>query len=145
MDSHGRLFPKGEPKEKARLYARYEELVASGFEDLSGFDAGELDWLQRIHDKHLDYYREERRMHFGAFALVGVVFIILLPATLFLEDYFLILAGVEGLLLALLVPYTFVYRRYEEGVREKMRQSVLLENMRRLAREGGEAGEEERS
>jgi hypothetical protein len=37
--------------------------------------------------------------------------------------------------LILLAPYTFVYRRYEEGVRLKMTQSVVLENAVRLRRE----------
>lgn len=131
MDSNGRLFPKGQLANRSRLYSEYEALVESGFSGLERFGDEDLDWLQQIHDKHLDFFREERRMHFGAFALVGVVFIILLPATLFLEDYFLILAAVEALLLALLAPYTFVYRKYEEGVRLKMRQSVMIENERR--------------
>ena len=76
-------------------------------------------------------------MHFGAFALVGLAFIILLPATLFLEDYFLVLAGAQALLLALLVPYVFVYRKYEEGVRRMMREAIILENARRLRVEKG--------
>jgi len=140
MDSSGRLFPKGQPKRRARLYASYEELAGRGFDGLDRFSDEELDWLQGIHDRHLDFLREERRMHFGAFALVAVVFIILLPATLYLEDYFLVLAAVEALLLVLLVPYTFVYRKYEEGVRLRMRQAVLLENERRMRSERGEEG-----
>jgi hypothetical protein len=133
MDSYGKLFEKGELKTPSALYGAYEGLAADGFGDLDRFSKGELDWLQRIHDKHLAFFKEERRMHFGAFALVGLSLLILLPAVLTAKtDYFLPLAGVWLLLLVLLVPYTFVYRRYEEGVRRKMRESVILENERRL-------------
>ena len=77
-------------------------------------------------------------MHFGAFALVGLAFIILFPALLTATEHFLPLLGVEGLLFILLVPYTFVYRKYEEGVRRMMKESVLIENARRLLAEKGE-------
>jgi hypothetical protein len=135
MDSRGRIFAPGEPGEKSALLARYEELRAKGFAELSSLSEPELDWLQAIHDKHLQFYKEERRMHFGAFALVGLALVILLSATLSLEQYFLPLAAIEVLLLILMVPYTFVYRRYEEGVRLMMKQSLLLENERQLRRE----------
>ena len=133
MNSDGRLFPAGAPKPASGLLAEYERLRRSGFEGLERFSTGDLDWLQRIHDKHLDFYREERRMHFGAFALVGLAFVVLLGPTLTLAetDFFLPLAGAEALLFLLLVPYTFVYRRYEEGVRRMMRDSVTLEDARR--------------
>ena len=137
MDSNGKLFSKGGPEPRSELLAAYEEITAGGFRDLDRFSVEDLDWLQHIHDRHLDFFREERRMHFGAFALVGLAFIILLPATLFLEDYFLILAGAQALLLALLVPYVFVYRKYEEGVRRMMREAIILENVRRLRVEKG--------
>lgn len=143
MDSDGRLFKKGqEPAVKAELLAAYEQASADGFTDLDAFSAEELDWLQRIHDRRLDYLVEERRMHFGAFALVGLALVVLLPAMLTIEEHFLPLAAVEALLLLLLVPYTFVYRRYEEGVRRMMRESVLLENARRLRVEAGSGSEE---
>ncbi len=137
MDSNGKLFPRGGPEPKSELLAAYEEITAAGFKDLDRFSVEDLDWLQHIHDRHLDFFREERRMHFGAFALVGLVFIILLPATLSLEDYFLVLAGAQAMLLALLVPYVFVYRKYEEGVRRMMREAIILENARRLRVEQG--------
>jgi hypothetical protein len=137
MDSNGKLFPKGGPEPKSELLTAYEEITAGGFKDLDRFSNEDLGWLQHIHDRHLDFFREERRMHFGAFALVGLAFIILLPATLFLEDYFLILAGAQAMLLALLVPYVFVYRKYEEGVRRMMREAIILENVRRLRVEKG--------
>ena len=138
MDSDGRLFADGYIETKSRLLEAYEKLATSGFKtDLASFSGDELDWLQRIHDKYLDFYKEERRMHFGAFALVGLALVILLPAMLTLGDYFLPLAAIEALLLVLLVPYTFVYRKYEEGVRRMMRESVLLENARKLRTESG--------
>ena len=132
MDSYGRLFRKGELKDPSSLYLAYERLVDEGFSNLEQFSSEDLDWLQGLHDKHLNFYREERRMHFGAFALVGLAMMIILPAMLSAEAYFLPLAGVFALLFTLLLPYTFVYRRYEEGVRKKMRESILLENERRL-------------
>jgi hypothetical protein len=137
LNSDGTLFPKGAPGPASRLLAEYARLRAAGFGGLDGLPPGDLDWLQRIHDKHLDFYREERRMHFGAFALVGVAFVVLLGPTVALSDtaFFLPLAGAEALLLALLVPYTFVYRRYEEGVRRMMRESVVLEDARRARAE----------
>ena len=139
MNSDGTLFPPGAPGPESALLADYRRLRAERFAGLDRFSAEQLDWLQRIHDKHLDFYREERRMHFGAFALVGLAFAVLLGPTLSLcaTELFLPLAAAEALLLALLVPYTFVYRRYEEGVRRMMRESVLLEDARRARGEKG--------
>ena len=137
MDSSGRIYPAGGPGPESALLRAYQRLTREGFDDLSEFTDAELEWLQRIHDRHLDYYREERKLHFGAFALVGLALVILLPAVLTLEEYFLPLAAVEALLLVLLVPYTFVYRRYEEGVRRKMRQAIQLADARRLRAERG--------
>ena len=136
MDSNGKLFDRL-PQPTAGMLLRYQKLVATDFAGLADeeFSDDELDWLQRIHDKHLDYYREERRMHFGAFALVGVCFILLFPALLTSDSNFPAIAAVEALLFALLIPYTFVYRRYEEGVRRAMGQSMLLENARRVRAE----------
>jgi hypothetical protein len=133
MNSDGTIFADGAPGPASRLLAEHERLRRDGFARLERFSPEELDWLQRIHDKRLDFYREERRMHFGAFALVGLAFVVLLGPTLTLADgpFFLPLAGAEALLLHLLVPYTFVYRRYEEGVRRMMRESVALEDARR--------------
>ena len=132
MDSRGQLFAKGELKNSSKLFLTYQQLSAKGFADLASLSADELDWIAEIHGRYLDFYREERRMHFGAFALVGLALIILFPALLSASDYFLPLLGVEALLFILLVPYTFVYRRYEEGVRRMMRESILIENARRL-------------
>lgn len=142
MDASGRLFRKGRgPARRARLMDLYERLEQERFGDLAGLTAAELEALARIHAVRLSHFAEERRMHFAAFALVGLAAVILLPAVLVLDDYFLPLAGVELLLLILLVPYTFYYRRYEEGTRRMMRESFLIENARLLLEEeGGEAG-----
>jgi hypothetical protein len=132
MNSDGTVFPKGTPGPASRLLAEHGRLRRAGFVGLDRFSAAELDHLKRLHDKQLEFYREERRMHFGAFALVGLAFVVLLGPTLSLAEtaYFLPLAGAEALLLLLLVPYTFVYRRYEEGVRRMMRESLTLEDAR---------------
>ena len=137
MNSDGTLFPPGAPGPSSALLAEYERLRKERFAGIDRLSPAELDWLQRIHDKHLDFYREERRMHFGAFALVGLAFVVLLGPTLSLAEtaFFLPLAGAETLLFLLLVPYVFVYRRYEEGVRRMMRESVALEDARRARRE----------
>jgi hypothetical protein len=137
MDSNGRLFKEGEPSPKSRLYEEFERLAADGYRDLGSVTPDDLEWIQRIHDKHLDFYKEERRMHFGAFALVGLALMIILPSVLRIEDlvYGWPVLGVFVLLVVLLAPYTYVYYKYEEGVRRMMRESVILENARRLAKE----------
>ncbi len=135
MESNGKLFPKGFPVEASALLGRYHALSDNGFPGFDGLTDEEMDWIQRIHDKHLAFYQEERRMHFGAFALVGLAMVLLLPAVLAAEEHFIPLVAAFGLLLILLLPYTYVYMRYEEGVRKKMRESVIIENERRLRRE----------
>jgi hypothetical protein len=135
VDSRGKLFPKGPPDNASALLKTYYRLVEGGFADFGQVADEELEWLQAIHDKHLSFYKEERRMHFGAFALVALAVVLLVPPVLSEERYALPLLAAFGLLLVLLVPYTVVYMRYEEGVRRKMRESVLLENERRLRQE----------
>lgn len=135
MDSRGLVFPGGQPAEKARLLVEYEKLARDGMGDLSAFSEDDLRALSRLHDRRLDYYREERRMHFGAFALAGLAFVILLPALAAAPEMFVPLAVAEALLFALLVPYTFVYRRYEENLRRMMGDAMLLENAIHLREE----------
>ncbi len=136
MDSNGRLFGKDGPKDQSRLLGVYEALKKNGFKRFDeNLSLEDLEWIQHIHDKHLDFFKEERRMHFGAFALAGIAFVILFPALLEAEQYFFHLVAVEALLLILLVPYVFVYRRFEEGVRRMMRESVIIENHRQLKKE----------
>jgi hypothetical protein len=143
MDADGRLFGKRqEPETRARLVALYERLADQGFGDLAGLPAPDLEALSRLHALRLRCYAEERRLHFGAFALVGLATVILLPAVLTLDEYFLPLAAVELLLLGLFVPYTFYYRKYEENTRRMMRESFLIENARLLAGEERSQGTE---
>jgi hypothetical protein len=129
------VFPGDQPNEKAALLAGYERLARDGMGDLSPFSEDDLRALLRLHDRRLGYYREERRMHFGAFALASLAFLVLLPALLATSDMFVPLAAAELLLFALLVPYTFVYRRYEENLRRMMGDAMLLENAIRLREE----------
>jgi hypothetical protein len=132
LNSDGKLFRKGELKSESSLISAYEELTRNGFSGLGGFSGDELNWLQHIHNRYLGFYIEERRMHFAAMALVAIAALILIYPTLTIEKYFLPLAALESFLIALLVPYVFVYYKYEEGVRKKMREAVILENARRL-------------
>jgi hypothetical protein len=132
LNSGGKLFKKGELKPESSLISAYEELTLKGFSDLGGFSEDELNWLQHIHNRYLSFYIEERRMHFSAMALVAVAAVILIYPVLTIEKYFLPLAVLELLLIALLVPYVFAYYKYEEGVRKKMREAIMLENARRL-------------
>jgi hypothetical protein len=141
MDADGRLFGrKDAPAKRAGSVDLYERLAEEGFRDLGDVPAAEIETLARLHDLRLRFYAEERRMHFGAFALVGLAVVILLPAVLTLDEYFLPLAGVELLLLTLLVPYTFQYRKYEENTRRMMREAFLIENARLLAKKDRAAG-----
>jgi len=132
MNSNGKLFPAGAPNPSSVLLDRYQKLCDSDFSNLPSFTPKELDWILKIHDRYLDYYREERTMHFGAFALVALSFMILLGSTMAFDEFFIPFAAAEGMLLMLLIPYIFVYRKYEEGVRKMMRQAVLIENERQI-------------
>ncbi|MFO8073892.1 MAG: hypothetical protein R6V85_18680 [Polyangia bacterium] len=136
MDADGKLFGKqGTPREKARCVEIYERLLAEGFEGLAEVEEDDLESIAGLHALRLEHFEEERRMHFGAFALVGLSLILLLPSVLTIEEYFLPLSAVAALLLILLVPYVFVYRKYEQGVRRAMRESFLIENERLLRRQ----------
>ncbi|HUJ27198.1 MAG TPA: hypothetical protein VLW85_14335 [Myxococcales bacterium] len=98
-----------------RAAGLYRKLAASRYRDLpaSEPDAAVLEPYLRA---RLECEREERRMHFGALALVSVLFFLLLPAVL--RDFGNIgLDLIAVLLLALLVPYVFVYFSYENRVR----------------------------
>ena len=103
--------------EPSRLLALHSELSAIEFaripDDLSDDD---LAWLDAFQALRLETEREERRMHFGAFALVGVLFFLLLP-TLAAGKASLPMLLIALLLIGLLVPYTLVYFGYENRVR----------------------------
>lgn len=103
--------------EKSRRLKLYDELAPNEFsqipEDLTDED---LSWLDEFLSLRLETEREERRMHFGAFALVGVLFFMLLP-TLAMGRAPLPILIIALLLIALLIPYTLVYFGYENRVR----------------------------
>jgi hypothetical protein len=93
----------------------------------------DLRLLERYAKARLKLEMEERRMHFGALALVSVLFFILLPHLLAGEFRNLALDALALLLLALIVPYVFVYFSYENRVREMARLYLrLLEATSRL-------------
>ena len=57
-------------------------------------------------------------MHFGAFALVTVLFFLLLPIILEGGEFVKPLLLIEGLLFFLMVPYVFYYAWYENRLRK---------------------------
>ena len=56
-------------------------------------------------------------MHFGAFALVSILFFIILPQALDGGEYSLPFMLLGGLLFLLMVPYIFYYAWYENRLR----------------------------
>jgi Flp pilus assembly protein TadB len=103
---------------KSRCLDLYEAFAQSRFEQLADdLTESELASLEEYHRARLDAEREERRMHLGAFALVSVLFFLLLPMLVAEAFQVLVLDAVALLLLALAVPYAFVYFDYENRVR----------------------------
>ena len=102
---------------KSRRLCLYDELAKSHFAQVPDMVTDEeLAWLKAYHRERVVAEREERRMHFGAFALVGVLFFILLPG--FIKGPLVIGLGLlELLLLVLVAAYVFVYFSYENRVR----------------------------
>lgn len=111
--------PVAEPgKPKSRLLELYDRLLPGYFAELPPeLDDADLAWLDGFLLSRLETEREERRMHFGAFALVSVLFFILLPQLMAMQFANLALDLLALLLLVLLVPYVFVYFGYENRVR----------------------------
>ncbi len=105
----------GRPTSK-RL-ALYDELAKKHFAEVPDTVTDEeLAWLEGYHHQRVIAEREERRMHFGAFMFVGILFFILLPG--FVTGPLVIALGIlELLLLGLIVAYVFVYFGYENRVR----------------------------
>jgi Flp pilus assembly protein TadB len=104
------------PGEKSWRLTLYDELARSHFGVLPAeLTRAQLEWLAAHVHLRLELEKEERRMHFGAFALVSVLFFLLLPPVV--AGTSLALALLELLLFALLVPYVFVYFGYENRVR----------------------------
>lgn len=103
--------------DKSRLLALYDALAASEFAQIpEALSDADLAWLDGFLALRLETEREERRMHFGAFALVGMLFFMLLP-TLAAGRASLAMLLIALLLIGLLVPYTLVYFGYENRVR----------------------------
>jgi hypothetical protein len=103
---------------KSRRLELYDALSKAHFAQIPDeVTDGELAWLETFHRERLEAEREERRMHFGAFALVGVLFFLLFPALIAQAFQMLALDLLALLLLVLIVPYVFVYFGYENRVR----------------------------
>ncbi len=96
----------------------YERHLKDKFRNIDGLTKDELSWLLSVHDKKIEYFKEERKMHFGAFALVTILFFIILPQALSGGEYSFPLMLLEGLLLILIIPYVFYYAWYENRLRK---------------------------
>lgn len=105
-----------EPKAEGRAAELYRALAASRFKELPPLAAHEADLLERYLRARVELEREERRMHFGALALISLLFFLLLP-TVLRDMGNVALDLIALLLLALVVPYVFVYFSYENRVR----------------------------
>ncbi len=103
--------------DKSRLLALYDELAAAEFSKIpEELTDEELAWLDGFHALKHETEKEERRMHFGAFALVGLLLFLLMPSLASGHAPLAILL-LALMLIVLLVPYTLVYFGYENRVR----------------------------
>lgn len=127
----------GKGKPKSRRLELYEQLAKAHFEEIAdAVSADELAWLEAYHRERVQAEREERRMHFGAFFFVGVLFFILLPG--FVAGPFVLALGIlELLLLGLIVAYVFVYFGYENRVRAMTVGLLRIVEARALRAEKG--------
>jgi hypothetical protein len=96
----------------------YTTHLKDRFRSVDHLDEKDLAWLLMVHDKKVEYFKEERKMHFGAFALVTVLFFLLLPVILSGGEFTKPLLLIEGLLFFLMVPYVFYYAWYENRLRK---------------------------
>ena len=95
----------------------YETHLKNDFTTIGGLTKDELSFILAVHEKKVDYFKEERKMHFFAFMLVTLLFFIILPRT-FEEQFRLGFVLLEGLLFVLMVPYVFYYAWYENRLRK---------------------------
>ena len=103
---------------KSRRLRLYEALSSTRFATLpEGMGPADLAWLEGYVKTRLKAEREERRLHFGAFALVAVLFFLVFPVLSLQGFPNLGLSLLALLLLMLLVPYVVVYFNYENRVR----------------------------
>ena len=96
----------------------YATHLKDKFRSVDHLHEKDLEWLLTVHDKKVEYFKEERKMHFGAFALVTVLFFLLLPVILAGGEFVKPLLLIEGLLFFLMVPYVFYYAWYENRLRK---------------------------
>jgi hypothetical protein len=102
---------------EGRAAKLYRALAQSRFAALpEGLTDEDAQLLERYLSLRLKLEREERRMHFGALALMSLLFFLVLPAVL-RDPGSLTLDLLALLLLALVIPYVFVYFGYENRVR----------------------------
>jgi hypothetical protein len=101
---------------EGRAVDLYRALAQSRFRELPPLSDADARLLEGHLRARLDLEREERRMHFGALALISLLFFLLLP-TVVRDMGNLALDLIALLLLALLAPYVFVYFGYENRVR----------------------------
>ncbi len=107
-----------EPAGSGRAAELYLALARSRFASLPGeLSTADLRMLERYLFARLELEREERRMHFGALALLSLLFFVLLPHLISGEFQSVALDLLALLLLTLIVPYIFVYFGYENRVR----------------------------
>ncbi len=106
----------------------YKSLYETDFSSIESFTLKEIENIFSLHSLYLHYTIEERRMHFGALALISLCTVILLPFIFLLNQYIIPLSIIELLLVLLLIPYVFVYRNYENRVRSMMVYSIILKN-----------------
>ncbi len=103
---------------EGRAAELYRALAQSRFAALpDGLTDEDAQLLERYLSARLKLEREERRMHFGALALLSLLFFVLLPHLISGEFQSVALDLLALLLLTLIVPYIFVYFGYENRVR----------------------------
>lgn len=110
------VVPEG--RTPSRRLGLYQALAAGHFGALpADLSQDDLDWLDRHLALRLEIEREERRMHFAAYALVCVLFFLTFVPQALAGFPNPLLGLLTLLLLALVLPYTFVYFGYENRVR----------------------------
>ncbi len=60
----------------------YDACLKKRFTGLDLLSKDELSFLLAVHAKKVDYFKEERKMHFLAFMLVTILFFVVLPQSL---------------------------------------------------------------
>ena len=95
----------------------YNSHLKRDFKGIDALSKQDLSFLLAVHEKKVDYFKEERKMHFFAFMLVTLLFFIILPQT-FAGQYRVAFMFLEALLFVLMVPYIFYYAWYENRLRK---------------------------